>query len=391
MRKDRKAGNCVVARGGGISDDGDFLQHPVLGRRSLGRTAAGLAAAAALQPVLSAMASAAEDSGTKDVGILQVRARAIPVPKTISPQAQQFLARASARMGPNAPVLPSPPPLDDKAAWKAYIAATDKMLAPMTERKLANAAASFVRKTIGGANVCVGTPKTMLHPDRAHIHIHGGAWTIGGGPAVEGDAVTTATESGCTAFAVDYRMPPDFPFPAALDDCLATYREVIKSYDPKKVVISGVSSGGTLCGAVLLKIRDVGLPMPAAAVMLTPVTDLSQLSDSWSTNMGIDPIVTRHTYAQNALYAPGHDIKDPYLSPLFGDFTKGFPPTFLQSGTRDILLSDTVLMHQALLKAGVEAELHVWEAMPHAGFGGDTPEDREVQDRVRRFIDKHLI
>lgn len=336
------------------------------------------------------MATAAEGPKATDDGALHVAARIVNVPRTISPEAQQFLARGAARMGPNAPSLPAAPPLDDKAAWKAYIAATDAMLAPMTERKLAKAAATFVRKTIGGASVCVGTPNRMLHPDRAHICIHGGAWTIGGGRAVDGDAAATASEFGCTAFAVDYRMPPDYPFPAALDDCLATYREVIKTYDPKKIVMSGISSGGAICASLILKIRDVGLPMPAAAILFTPVTDLSQLSDTWSTNMGVDTIVTRHTYAQNALYTVGHDIKDPYISPLFGDFTKGFPPTFLQSGTRDILLSDTVLMHQALQKADIVAELHVWEAMPHAGFGGDTPEDLEVQDRMRRFIDKHL-
>src|SRR5579859_7118202 len=152
--KEPKAGNRAAARDGGIGDDGYFPQQPVLGRRSLGRTAAGLAATAALQPALSVMASATEDSGAKDAGILQVPARAVPVPKTISPQAQQFLAHASARMGPNAPLPPPPPPLDDKAAWKAHIAATDKMLAPMTERKLAYAA-TFARKTIGGANVSV--------------------------------------------------------------------------------------------------------------------------------------------------------------------------------------------------------------------------------------------
>jgi epsilon-lactone hydrolase len=95
-----------------------------------------------------------------------------------------------------------------------------------------------------------------------------------------------------------------------------------------------------------------------------------------------------------ALYADGHDLTDPYLSPLFGDFTKGFPPTFLQSGTRDLLLSDTVRMHRKLLQAGVTADLHVWEAMPHGGFGGifgqPTPEDQEMSETFVKFVDRHL-
>jgi monoterpene epsilon-lactone hydrolase len=89
-----------------------------------------------------------------------------------------------------------------------------------------------------------------------------------------------------------------------------------------------------------------------------------------------------------ALYAQGHDLRDPYLSPLFGDLS-GFPPTFLQTGTRDLFLSNTVRMHRALRDAGVDAELHVWEAMPHGGFFG-APEDDEIGVEVRRFLEKHL-
>jgi acetyl esterase/lipase len=94
------------------------------------------------------------------------------------------------------------------------------------------------------------------------------------------------------------------------------------------------------------------------------------------------------------LYADGHDLTDPYLSPIYGDFTKGFPPTFLQSGTRDLLLSDTVRMHRALLRAGIPADLHVWEAMPHGGFGGifgnPTPEDAEMSAALVAFVDRWL-
>jgi acetyl esterase/lipase len=367
----------------GERDDGE---EAAISRRDLVGRAARLATAAPLLGALPMTASA----DTLEAGAFQTVPRVIGVPKTISPEAQQFLARLSAHMGTNAPTLPEPPPLTDKAAWKAYVAGTEKMLAPLTERNLARAKAKVAETRIADADVWVGTPDVMRHADRALIFIHGGAWTNGGGLGVKGFGAAMATDYGFTTFGVDYRMVPDFPYPAALDDCVAVYREVIKTYDPKKVAILGVSSGGTLCGSSILKIRDIGLPIPGAAVLLTPVVDLSQTSDTWSTNMGIDPIVTRHTYGQQALYTGGHDIKDPYLSPLFGDFTKGFPPTFLQSGTRDILLSDTVLMHQALLKAGIEAELHVWEAMPHAGFGGDTPEDREVQARCARFLDRHL-
>lgn len=357
-------------------------------RRRLIRAGANLAAAPLL--VSPVMALGAEESQADAEGVLRVGPRVVPTPPTISPEAQRFLAAASARMGPAAPAPAPTPPVSDKAAWKAYIAGFDKMFEPMAERRLAKTRAKIDKTMMGEGVVYVGTPQTLRHPGRALITIHGGAWTIGGGLSAKADAAEMADRSGCVVFSVDYRMPPDHPYPAALDDCLSAYREVIKTYDPKKVAISGISSGGNLVGAVTLKLRDAGLPLPGAAIILTPVSDLSQLSDTWATNMGVDPIVTRHTYAQNALYTAGRDIRDPYLSPRLGDFTKGFPPTLLQSGTRDILLSDTVLMHRALVKAGIEAELHVWEAMPHAGFGGDTPEDREVVEQVLKFMDKHL-
>ena len=91
-----------------------------------------------------------------------------------------------------------------------------------------------------------------------------------------------------------------------------------------------------------------------------------------------------------SLYAAGHDLTDPYVSPLFADYGKGFPPGFVQSGTRDLFLSNSVMIHRKLRRAGIEAELHVWEAMPHGGFGfGPAPENREIDDELRRFIAKH--
>jgi epsilon-lactone hydrolase len=115
--------------------------------------------------------------------------------------------------------------------------------------------------------------------------------------------------------------------------------------------------------------------------------DLTESGDSFQTVLGIDPVL-RPLMHVNRLYANGHDLAHPYLSPLFGDVT-GFPPTFLQTGTRDLFLSNTVRMHRKLRAAGVEAELHVFEAMPHGGFGGSAPEDKELTAEVRHFLDRH--
>ncbi len=122
---------------------------------------------------------------------------------------------------------------------------------------------------------------------------------------------------------------------------------------------------------------------------MTPGVDLTASGDSLQTNLGLDPLITASSSPAFGLYAAGHDLTDPYVSPLFADFTKGFPPTILTTGTRDMLLSDTVRMHRALRAAGIAADLHVTEAGGHGGFFGMAPEDREIEAEVRRFVDRH--
>jgi acetyl esterase/lipase len=180
-------------------------------------------------------------------------------------------------------------------------------------------------------------------------------------------------------------MPPDHLFPVGLDDTVEAYRFVLERHRPENLVVSGGSAGGGLAASFLLKARDLGLPLPRACVLATPEADLTESGDTFETNDTID-IILRHRLSDSiALYANGHDLRDPYLSPIFGDFTKGFPPTLLTSGTRDLFLSNTVILHRALLRAGIPAELHVWEAMPHGGFFG-APEDDEVTAEQVRFI-----
>ena len=124
-------------------------------------------------------------------------------------------------------------------------------------------------------------------------------------------------------------------------------------------------------------------------MILSPANDFTHSGDTFHTNRGVDTIISGETGPLGDLYAGGHDLAHPYISPLFGDFTKGFPPTLLASGTRDILLSNTVRMHRALRAASVPAELHVLEAAPHGGFYG-APEDDELEAEIRAFVASHL-
>lgn len=309
-------------------------------------------------------------------------AREIPPPSTISPAAQAFLSDGAAM-----PAMTWPSP-DDKPAWRERIAAADMMWDDLAPPILAKVEATVETLWIADVLCHDCLPKAQVATDGpVYLFIHGGAFVIGGGAFAKVLGARYAGAFGMRVVSVDYRMPPDHPFPAAPEDCVAVYQALIETIDPSRIVIGGGSAGGNIAAAATLMIRDRGLPMPAATVLLTPEVDLTEAGDSFRTNQDLDVILKHGLPECNQLYADGHDLTDPYVSPLFGDFTKGFPPTLIQSGTRDLFLSNAVLMHRKLRAAGIEAELHVWEAMPHGAFGrGEAPEHEEVTAEVGRFI-----
>jgi len=311
--------------------------------------------------------------------------RTIPVPRSISPQAQAALAAAVDR-----PAMPPFPPLSDRAGWLALVAQFNENMAATMRPAVAQLPARVGLTRTAGVPVFVAEPSAVpeANRDKALLYFHGGGLVLLGGECVSLFALIEATANRCKVYAVDYRNPPDHPYPAAVDDCVAVYRSLLETYKPEKLVISGASGGGNLAAAVPLKIRDTGLPLPKAVGLFTPEVDLTESGDTFQTNRDIDVILHGGLPEMNRLYAGGHDLADPYISPLFADFTKGFPPAFIQTGTRDVFLSNSVRLHRALRRAGIEAELFVGEAMPHGGFGG-APEDAEFRAEFARFLAKH--
>jgi acetyl esterase/lipase len=309
-------------------------------------------------------------------------AREIAPPATISPTARAQLAAAAANP-PNRRPAPG-----DLAGWREAVAASEAMWRPLAQAMLDAAVARVEDVEIAGVPCYVAGPAAE-QGGPIYLYFHGGAFVFGGGLFARAHGAANADRLGCTVVSVDYRMPPDHPFPAAPDDGVAVYRALIERHDPSRIVIGGSSAGGNIAAAVTLMIRDAGLPLPGAVVLLTPEVDLTEAGDSFRTNELLDVVLKRGLPECNALYAAGRDLTDPYLSPLFADFAVGFPPTLVQTGTRDLFLSNSALIHRKLRAAGIPAELHVWEAMPHGGFGGGAPEDQEVFAEVRAFIDRH--
>lgn len=310
-----------------------------------------------------------------------------PIPTTISPEAQGLLAWVA-----QMPQQPDPAP-EDVEAWRA-LGETAASEDPATVEALAMATTGAVAtdviatvepREVDGAKFFIAEPAGIGSDDeRALLFIHGGGFTYGGGATARRSTQLIAANIGARTWGMDYRQLPQDPYPAGLDDCIAVYRHILRTHKPENIAIGGQSGGANLTAALLLRARDEGLPMPAGAVLISPCVDFTLAGDTWTTNSFALPGRFENMLE---LYRDGHELTEPYISPLFGTFTEDFPPTILTAGTRDFLLSDTVRLHRKLLRAGVRAELHVWEGALHGMFMGQAPEDREQIEQVRRFLE----
>jgi monoterpene epsilon-lactone hydrolase len=285
------------------------------------------------------------EAGTRDVP-----AKEVPVPNAgVSAQEQLVI-------GAPLPAYWNDHP-KDAAAWKALI----NMRAEVINKTLPGLRAKFAvqskQVTIAGVNCYILTPDNIPEQNRNRllVHVHGGGYVFAPGEAATREAFLMAGFSKFKVISIDYRMPPDFPYPAAMDGAMAVWKEVTQTNEAKKMAIFGTSTGGGMTLAMVLRARTEGLPLPGATAPGTPWSDMTKTGDTFFTNEKVDNIlVSNDGWLGDAakLYANGHDLKDPQLSPIYGDLT-GFLPTILTSGTRDLFLSNTVRVHRKLRQAGV--------------------------------------
>lgn len=225
--------------------------------------------------------------------------------------------------------------------------------------------------------------------DRAILYIHGGGF-VGGSPATH-RALTwrLADKTATTVYAIDYRLAPEHPFPAALDDCVAAYAALLEAgYSSANLSMGGDSAGGNLALATCLKLKALRMPQPASLFCLSPVTDLAGETESRKTNRRADAMFDVRGFDTVAgRYCPNQDPADPLVSPLRGEVT-GFPPTLFHCSRDELLRDDSVLMSQKLKAAGVEVELEIWPKVFHVWhIAADTiPESRSAVENVVRFV-----
>lgn len=233
------------------------------------------------------------------------------------------------------------------------------------------------------------SPKT----DRPLIlYFHGGGWVLGWYHTHRMLTARIAQAAGMPLLAVDYRLAPEHPFPAALDDCLAAYRWLLaEGWPPSRVLFAGDSAGGNLVVAAMLALRKAGEPLPAGGACLSPMTDLLMTGESFHART--DALLTEEFVAfASACYLAGTDPRSPLVSPLYADLA-GLPPLLIHAGGDEILLSDCTRLAEAARKAGVEVELEVWPGMWHVwhSFAPFLPEAKEAIDQVADFAKRRVV
>lgn len=260
-------------------------------------------------------------------------------------------------------------------------AAQDEAGKLMASRKVA-----FEDIPMAGFEACYATPQETMG-EGVILYLHGGGYTAGSLQYAKGFGSALAGQAGLRALCVAYRLAPEHPYPAALEDALQAYRYLLAQGNaPGGILLCGESAGGGLCFALCLKLRDLGLPLPGGVAAISPWVDLTLSGPSYTENAGKDPLLCREMLAYYVqCYAPGQDPANPYISPLFGDL-RGMPPSLLFAGGDELLLSEAQALHRALLEAGVNSRLHVSEEMWHAYLLYGTEEGKKDMQAIIQFI-----
>ena len=307
--------------------------------------------------------------------------RVIRPPATISPAAQKWMDSLRRNMTHDSSLEERRKGTDE---WRARQSAVAKKLFPV----------NIEEQTIGGVRCDVITPLEMpaANKNRVLINLHGGGFNSDSGSLIEGDPIANLAK--IRVVSVYYRLAPENPFPAAVDDVVVVYKELLKTYKAKNIGIFGTSAGAILTAEATVRFRQLKLPLPGALGIFSALADYSRVGDShlMYSLTGLPGEFDAVDPARPLLdaYVGKTDPKDPVLSPIFADL-KGWPPSLLVTSTRDLLLSGTTIFHRALLSAGDDADLVVFEVLPHAfWYHFELPETTECLNLMAKYFDQKL-
>lgn len=314
----------------------------------------------------------------------------VHVPDTVSPQAQEFL-----RALPDPALKPQFPDAHDIAGWTKLQAWAEADGRAKSDALLKRYDYTVQPLQLGGVPVLDVRPQGWTDNGKLVVYTHGGAHVMYSAASSLGRAVVAAHATGLRVISVDYTLAPHARYDEISDQVVAVIRALLEQGQRmENTAIYGDSSGGGLAAAVVLKMRDRGMGMPAAAVLVSPWLDVTNCGDTETTLHDADPnqLYEKHSRYAAAAYADPQDHKHPYVSPVYGDFSKGFPPTLIQGGLKEVLLSGFVRFYQALDVAGVPVKLDLYEGMVH-NFQDripDAPESALALSKLRDFLRRTL-
>jgi monoterpene epsilon-lactone hydrolase len=314
-----------------------------------------------------------EPNGTAHVG------RIVPVPQSLSPQAQATLRRPATDAKEDISLA------ERRASTDAYTARAEKQWRKICPVTVAN-------DTMAGVPVRRVTPLHVPkgNADKVLLDLHGGGFDSDSGSYTE--SIPIAHYARIPVVAALYRLAPEHPFPAAVDDAVAVYRELLKTHKPEQIAIYGTSAGAILTGEVAVKLKQLSLPEPAALGIFSGLGDFARSGDSTHLYAlrGFSGYLAPPGEENRLAYVAGADPKDPVLSPIYADL-KGMPPTLFVTSGRDLLLSGTTDLHRAFLRAGADARLMVFDGLPHAfWYDPQLPESMEANRAMAKFLAGHL-
>lgn len=277
--------------------------------------------------------------------------------------------------------------------WQKTWESNEKEVEPEVEEMRLAYPSTMDEWSIAGANHLLITPNNFRN-ENAHrlvVYIHGGGYTLFSPESSVGSSLPAAHYLGAKVLALRYPLAWQKPYPAARDLVVAVYKELLTHYASQKIAMFGDSAGGALLMSAVLTLRDEGIPLPSVLGLLSPWADLTKTGDSQTLLRGADPILDYdlNLKASADLYAGGINLNDPRVSPLYADFSKGFPPCYISTGTRDLFLSHCARLQRKLIDAKIANQLIVYEGMWHVFQSFLIPEQREAWRDMAAFFERH--
>jgi acetyl esterase/lipase len=337
-----------------------------------------------LQPIYFAEAQNSTDA--------QNNTHPIYIPTTISKEAQEELRKIAS----NSFDFKNPGPAD-LIGWKKLYQEMESMDLFRSQSIIDLYQPNITETKLGGVNVLDIKPKNWHDNGKVLVYTHGGAYTLLSANSSLSSSILAADATSLRVISIDYTVAPFSKWNHTTDQVISVIQALKdqQGYSLDDIAIYGDSAGGGLATGSVLKMRDGGMGMPAAVVLWSPWTDVTQNGDTYFTLKDADPLLTNNNqFLKNSAnaYANPIDQKNPYVSPVYGNFSKGFPPTLIQGGTKEILVSDFVRLYQGLDQANVPVKLDIYEGMPHVFqyILIDTPESDISLSKMKDFLRAYL-